>query len=628
MSPKLFKVSKNVKGMSKDMQKASRRATNMANKFSSGVNKMVGKAAKAGAAFATLAGAAVIKVGFDGLDELDEGATKVKSIAKGALELKKIKTDLLKTSNKTGIGVGELSDTQYNAISSGVGAKDSIGAAVTASKLAKAGFTDSNSALKILTSTMNVYGMAGQKAMSKISDKMLITQNLGVTTVAELAESMGPLTPIANSAGLSIDELMANMASLTKNGLKTEEAVTNLKGIMTSVIKPTAEAQKMAKKLGLDFSVDAIKSKGFAKFLAEVKEKTGGSTEKMGKLFGNVRALSGALVLTGKGFEDFNTSLGAMKNSAGATDEAFKLMENTRGSKLRKLKNIAKNTATSIMNSQSGAIGKMVDDLKTWVDENQDNIQKWAENIGNSLAKIVRFVKNVFGFIKKHQNIIVFVLTFTVALAGLMKAFKAVQVVIQLAQVAFALFNGTIAISPIGWAIGIIAGLIAIGVLLWKNWDKVKEVAGSLWDKTKEVFGGIKESITGAFDSAKEKVGAFFNWIGEKLCTLDEKIESIPVIGQIYKGAKYVGGGIANLVTGKNALGTSYWRGGVSLVGEHGPELVNMPRGSKVHTASQTKNIVNSKKDSITINIYANGVTSDQVINEVVPKLKLALTNI
>ncbi|WP_243158354.1 phage tail tape measure protein, partial [Clostridium sporogenes] len=130
---------------------------------------------------------------------------------------------------------------------------------------------------------------------------------------------MGSLTPIAKSAGASIDEMLAGMASLTKNGLKTDEAVTALKGVFSSVIKPTEEAAKTAQQLGIDFSVSALKSKGFAKFLEEIKVKTGGNTETMGKLFGNVRALSGALVLTGKGFGDFNTSLDAMKNSAGLT---------------------------------------------------------------------------------------------------------------------------------------------------------------------------------------------------------------------------------------------------------------------------------------------------------------------
>ncbi|NFV55804.1 phage tail tape measure protein, partial [Clostridium sporogenes] len=214
MSGGLLKINKNLQGMTKETKRASQQAVNFVNKTTKGFEKAGDKIVKWGAGLAMLAGGLIVKTGVEGLGELDEGARKVKSIAQGSLELKNIQQGLLKTSNDTGIAVKELADTQYNAISSGVKASESIQAAVTSAKLAKAGFTDSNSSLKILTSTMNVYGLTGQKAMQSISDKMLVTQNLGVTTVAELAESMGSLTPIAKSAGASIDEMLAGMASL------------------------------------------------------------------------------------------------------------------------------------------------------------------------------------------------------------------------------------------------------------------------------------------------------------------------------------------------------------------------------------------------------------------------------
>ncbi|WP_339328139.1 phage tail tape measure protein, partial [Clostridium botulinum] len=336
-----------------------------------------------------------------GLGELDEGARKVKSIAQDSLQLDNIQKGLLKTSNDTGIAVKELSDTQYDAISSGVKANESIQAAVTSAKLAKAGFSDSNSSLKILTSTMNVYGLTGQKAMQSISDKLLVTQNLGVTTVGELANSMGSLTPIAKSAGSSIDEMLAGMASLTKNGLKTEEAVTSLKSVFSSVIKPTEEASKTAQQLGIDFSASALKSKGFAKFLEEIKVKTGGNTETMGKLFGNVNALSGALVLTGKGFGDFNTSLDAMKNSVGLTDQAFETMNNSLISKFGKMKNRLTNMATEMMQGTGGQLGVLIDDitgkLKQWQEDG--TIEQVANKVATGFMKMYDIISKVISFL-------------------------------------------------------------------------------------------------------------------------------------------------------------------------------------------------------------------------------------
>ena len=40
---------------------------------------------------------------------------------------------------------------------------------------------------------------------------------------------------------------------------------------------------------------------------------------------------------------------------------------------------------------------------------------------------------------------------------------------------------------------------------------------------------------------------------------------------------------------GNNARGTSYWRGGLSWVGENGPELVDLPRGARVYDAGESQ---------------------------------------
>ena len=43
-------------------------------------------------------------------------------------------------------------------------------------------------------------------------------------------------------------------------------------------------------------------------------------------------------------------------------------------------------------------------------------------------------------------------------------------------------------------------------------------------------------------------------------------------------------------ITGKNALGTDFWEGGRTWVGEHGPEIIELPRGSKVFSNNDSIN--------------------------------------
>ena len=66
---------------------------------------------------------------------------------------------------------------------------------------------------------------------------MITTQNLGKTTVDELASSMGTVIPVANASNFSIEELSASYAQLTKNGVATAESGTYLKAMLSELSK-------------------------------------------------------------------------------------------------------------------------------------------------------------------------------------------------------------------------------------------------------------------------------------------------------------------------------------------------------------------------------------------------------
>ena len=77
--------------------------------------------------------------------------------------------------------------------------------------------------------------------------------------------------------------------------------------------------------------------------------------------------------------------------------------------------------------------------------------------------------------------------------------------------------NAVMNLCPIILIVTLIAGLIAAGVALYKNWDKVKEKLSELWGNIKEKFDKIKETITGAFTKAKEAVTNKVKEIGDNI---------------------------------------------------------------------------------------------------------------
>ena len=183
--------------------------------------------------------------------------------------------------------------------------------------------------------------------------------------------------------------------------------------------------------------------------------------------------------------------------------------------------------------------------------------------------------------------------------------------------------NAAFVATPIGWVVLGLGAIVAAGVALYKNWDTVKNTATALWTKVKTVFSGIKNSITGAFDSAKSKVSGFFSW-------LDQKIESIPLLGSLYSGGKTALSWLGDQLTG-NALGTSYWRGGLTRVNERGGEIINLPSGTQIIPHDVSARMAGWPQVSVQVQIMGNVIGNRQYADElgetIVDKVIRALDN-
>lgn len=193
-------------------------------------------------------------------------------------------------------------------------------------------------------------------------------------------------------------------------------------------------------------------------------------------------------------------------------------------------------------------------------------------------------------------------------IAGMTTATTAQATATGTATVAQTGLNAAIKANPIGFAITLIEGAIAVGVLLYKNWDTITKYAGKLWDKVKETFGGIKDSIVGAFNSAKDTVSGFFSW-------LDDKIESIPLLGSLYSGGKSALSWIGGKLTG-NALGTSYWRGGLTRVNERGGEIMNLPSGTQIIPHDISARMAGGPRVTVHVTVAGNVIGNEQYADE------------
>lgn len=219
----------------------------------------------------------------------------------------------------------------YQIISAGASSVAQASQILDASnRLAIGGVAELTVAADGLTSVLNAYGSKIASA-TDASDAMFVAMRAGKTTIGELASSLGKVAPLAATVGVSFDELLAAVSALTKGGISTRESVTGIRAVLAAVAKPSSEASKLAKQLGLDFTAAGLASKGFTGFMEDLVAKTKGSTDAMAILFGGVEALVPVMALSGQAGKDYASIMEQMKDKAGSTTDAFNKMANSPG---------------------------------------------------------------------------------------------------------------------------------------------------------------------------------------------------------------------------------------------------------------------------------------------------------
>lgn len=169
--------------------------------------------------------------------EYQNSIAKLGTIADtSAVSIDSMKTKIADMSDQLGISQADIAEAAYSTISATGDTAGALDVVAQAAKLATAGFTDTDSAISVLTTAMNAYGMETDN-VQHISDSLITTQNLGVTTVAELASNMGRAIATASGYGVSMENLEAAYISTTKAGISTAESTTYLSSMTRNLEK-------------------------------------------------------------------------------------------------------------------------------------------------------------------------------------------------------------------------------------------------------------------------------------------------------------------------------------------------------------------------------------------------------
>ena len=535
MSGGLIRAARNTAGVTREMESATRSVVAFKNRAGSAINSAAKSFVKFGTSAAGVTAALAAKTGLSEAMDLEGYRLQLETATKDTQKASEIMQYAINLANKTPFEGGELVEGAAKFEAMGMAAQKWL---PLAGDMAAA--------------TNKSFDQATEALIDAQNGELERLKEFGITKakIVEQGEKMFAGVQLVNNKGQIVNQEKFNEALISLMQERfvggMEKQATTMKGLWSTVTGVTKSALATITGIATDGSIrsgsalDMLKDK--VQLLAGKLEEwqQNGTLDRIAQQFD--QGLARGAELASQGFqwlrENGDTLLAVLKPLAGAI-VGLKLMKLTTDT-VKVIRDFG------LFAQTVGLVTKRVLTNGTaWIHNTAD----MALNKAGLLAHTVATKAAAAG---------------TTLLAGAQK-----------------LLNLAFVQTPVGWVVLGIMTLVAAGVALYKNWDKVKAKAGELWDGIKTVFGGIKDSIVGAFNSAKEAVGSFFSWIGDKLSALDGAIESVPVIGSIYRGIKGAGSWVIDKVTG-HATGTSYFPGGWTRVNERGGEIMRLPGGTQI----------------------------------------------
>jgi TP901 family phage tail tape measure protein len=480
-------------------------------------------------------------------------------------DLQALKDAALELGPSFGKGAGEAAEAMFFITSAGLRGTDAVEALERSLKASAAGLGDVTTIADLTTSVMNAYGSDTMDA-AKATDILTAAVREGKLAPDELAGSMGQVLPIASAMGVDFNEVGAAFAAMSRTGTNAATAGTQLRQILSSLLKPTAGAEKALEEMGLSSEGlrEQIREEGLLSVLETLTDAFADNEQGAEDVFGNIRALSGVMDLMGANADGTREIFANMADTTGILDEAFDAVQGTSAFQMKQA-----------MAELKGIFLELGDILlpfvKDFVDGFRNIIARFQELLPEQKEQVVRFLAIAAAI----GPVLIIAGKLITSIGSLIKG------VVGLGKAIMFLTT-----NPIGLTILAIAALIAIGVAVYKNWDTIKERASAVW-------GSVKESVVGAFEGIKNAVrpivnaiigyyNAMITGVERAINAIGRAVNSLPSIKvpewvPIYGGRQY---SIPNIPTASFPKIPMLAEGGIvrsatlALIGEGGPEAV------------------------------------------------------
>jgi TP901 family phage tail tape measure protein len=506
---------------------------------------------------------------------------------------------ILQMARDTGTSTKQLTDGMYMISSAGFPAAKALDILKAAAEGAKVGNADLGVTADAVTTIMKDYPNVTNGAAGAMNTLVATVAN-GKTHMQDLATALSGVLPAAQAAHIGLNDVMAAMAAQTAAGVPAADAATHLRQMIIALSAPSHEAKVALAEVGI--STDQLTAKMQTDLPGAVQMITTAIGDKFPKgssaymeslktISGGLREMQGILALSGDHMADFQGDVGKITdqvNKGGNAVQGWAITQKTFNVQFDR----AKEVVTTLMIELGQKLLPVATQLFKFIaDEAIPKLTGFISWISGSSASATLF-KGVL-----------------IAVGG------AITAILVTSFVAWAVAAGTAAIATIAatWpvlAIGAAIALLIVGIkLLIDHWQQIWT-----WFSKTDFGKGVIEQFT----AIKVLVELLIGKIGDFLGVLGRIKDAA---GGALKGA---GQTLHNIGIPGFAVGTDSAPGGLAIVGERGPELVNLPRGAQVIPSASGTSGGSGGSQTIVVQLVADGRRLAEVT---VPHLHTVIRN-
>lgn len=382
-------------------------------------------------------------------------------------------------------GMNDAATATLNFARAGLTAEQAASALAPAMALAAGEGGDLEIVSAGLVATINGFGGSFDDA-AYYADIFANACNNSALDVNSLSEAMSVAAPIFAAAGYDVKDAALYMGVMANKGIDANKAANSLKTGFAKLVSPAKEGAAMMEKLGISVTNADGSMKDSVTIQSELHDAFSNLSES--------EQIAAASAIFGK--NQMSSWLALINTAPGEVDALNQSLGET-------------GTATEMQAAMMQGFGGSIEQLKSGIDVLATS---FGEALAPMIQKVIGFIQTIvdwFNSLSSETQTIIATIALVVAAIG-----PLLLIIGTLASSIGSIINLvgmigpalTVLTGPVGIVIAVIAALIAVGVLLYKNWDTIKAKAADLKNKIVNTFNQVKDKVTAIWNGIKEAI--------------------------------------------------------------------------------------------------------------------------